>query len=61
MVVLEHEGLVFALDGPGVCVLSVGGEADVPALTELPAARVVHLLADGETFRLDSRGEASLR
>lgn len=64
VVIFDHEGVVFALDGAGVTVLAIEQHvlrtAPQPP-SVLPPGHATYLLADGETFSLDSQGGIKLR
>jgi len=64
VIILDHEGVVFALDGPAVAVLAIdeyAGRAKLEPPSVLPPGRATYLLADGETFSLHSQGGIQLR
>ncbi|MFT7464175.1 MAG: hypothetical protein ACI9EF_002524 [Pseudohongiellaceae bacterium] len=63
-VVLDHEGIVFALDGPTVAVLSLELVVDhrgAAARSSWGVLQATYLLAEGESFRLDSKGGVTVR
>ena len=64
VVVLDHEGLVFALDGPEVALLNIAltvGAATPASLASFRPTQATYLLADGETIRFDSRAGVTVR
>ena len=64
VIVLDHEGLVFALDGPQVALLSIAltqGAATPESLAAFSSTQATYLLADGETIRFDSRAGVTVR
>lgn len=64
VIVLDHGGLVFALDGPEVALLSIALTVEAAPPESLAAFRptqATYLLADGETIRFDSRAGVTVR
>ncbi|GEM_PF-2578545 len=64
LIVLDHGGLIFALDGPEVALLSISLTTEVasPELMDVfSPTQATYLLADGETIRFDSRAGVTVR